>query len=60
MEKTNQELLYEIIQAQQEIIDDLVLKYNSLKKEVDLNDFWLRDMIDALTDSIDKLYEERK
>lgn len=59
MEKTNQEL-YEIIQAQQEIIDDLVLKYNSLKKEVDLNDFWLRDMIDALTDSIDKLYEERK
>lgn len=59
MEKTNQEL-YEIIQAQQRIIDDLVLKYNSLKKEVDLNDFWLRDMIDALTDSIDKLYEERK
>ena len=59
MEKTNQEL-YEIIQAQQEIIDDFVLKYNSLKKEVDLNDFWLRDMIDALTDSIDKLYEERK
>ncbi len=59
MEKTNQEL-YEIIQAQQGIIDDLVLKYNSLKKEVDLNDFWLRDMIDALTDSIDKLYEERK
>lgn len=59
MEKTNQEL-YEIIQAQQEVIDDLVLKYNSLKKEVDLNDFWLRDMIDALTDSIDKLYEERK
>ena len=59
MEKTNQEL-YEIIQAQQEIIDDLVLKYNSLKKEVDLNDFWLRDMIDVLTDSIDKLYEERK
>lgn len=59
MEKTNQEL-YEIIQAQQEVIDDLVLKYNSLKKEVDLNDFWLRDMIDALTDSIDKLYEGRK
>ena len=59
MEKTNQEL-YEIIQAQQEVIDDLVLKYNSLKKEVDLNDFWLRDMVDALTDSIDKLYEERK
>lgn len=59
MEKTNQEL-YEIIQAQQEVIDDLVLKYNSLKKEVDLNDFWLRDMIDVLTDSIDKLYEERK
>ena len=59
MEKTNQEL-YEIIQAQQGINDDLVLKYNSLKKEVDLNDFWLRDMIDALTDSIDKLYEERK
>lgn len=59
MEKTNQEL-YEIIQAQQEVIDDLVLKYNSLKKEVDLNDFQLRDMIDALTDSIDKLYEERK
>ena len=59
MEKTNQEL-YEIIQAQQRIIDDLVLKYNSLKNEVDLNDFWLRDMIDALTDSIDKLYEERK
>lgn len=59
MEKTNQEL-YEIIQAQQRIIDDLILKYNSLKKEVDLNDFWLRDMIDALTDSIDKLYEERK
>lgn len=59
MEKTNQEL-YEIIRAQQGIIDDLALKYNSLKKEVDLNDFWLRDMIDALTDSIDKLYEERK
>ncbi len=59
MEKTIQEL-YEIIQAQQVEINDLRDKYNKLKEWSDLNDFWLRDMIDALTDSVDKLYEERK
>lgn len=56
MEKTNQEL-YEIIQAQQEEIADLRNKHNKLKEWSDLNDYWLREMIDALTDSVDKLYE---
>ena len=56
MEKTNQEL-YEIIQTQQEEIADLRNKYNKLKEWSDLNDYWLREMIDALTDSVDKLYE---
>ena len=58
MERTIQEL-HKIIQAQQAEINDLRDKYNKLKEWSDLNDFWLRDMIDALTDSVDKLYEER-
>lgn len=59
MEKTNQEL-YEIIQAQQVEINDLREKFVKLKEWSDLNDFWLRDMIDALTDSVDKIFEESK
>ena len=59
MEKTNQEL-YEIIQAQQAEINDLQEKFAKLKEWSDLNDFWLRDMIGALTDSVDKLYEESR
>lgn len=52
---TNQEL-YEIIQAQQEQINDLQEKYIKLKEWSDLNDYWLREMIDALTENVDKLY----
>lgn len=59
MEKTNQEL-YEIIRTQQEEIADLRDKYNKLKEWSDLNDYQLREMIDALTDSVDKLCELQK
>lgn len=33
----------------------LEMRFDKLKEWSDLNDYWLREMIDSLTDSIDKL-----
>lgn len=50
------EELYEIIKEQQSKIEDLEKELLYLRKWSDDNDYWLREMIDALTESIDKLY----
>lgn len=47
--------LYDIIAKQQIEIDILKKDYENLKEWSDLNDYWLREMIDALTESVDKL-----
>lgn len=44
--------LYEIIKQQQEELDKLKENFTALKEWSDLNDYWLREMIDALTDSV--------
>ena len=49
------EKLYEIIKQQQEELDKLQRDFTALKEWSDLNDYWLREMIDALTDSVNKL-----
>ena len=49
------EELYEIIKQQQEELDKLKRDFTALKEWSDLNDYWLREMIDALTDSVDRL-----
>lgn len=49
------EELYKIIQEQQEEIDELKENLLYLRKWSDNNDYWLREMIDALTDSVNKL-----
>lgn len=49
------EELYKIIQEQQEEIDELKEDLLHLRKWSDNNDYWLREMIDALTDSVNKL-----
>lgn len=49
------EQLYEIIKQQQEEIENLKKDFIALKEWSDLNDYWLREMIDALTDSVDNL-----
>lgn len=49
------EELYEIIKQQQEEIDKLYKDFIALKEWSDLNDYWLREMIDALTESVDRL-----
>ena len=49
------EELYEIIKAQQSKIEDLEKELLYLRKWSDDNDYWLREMIDALTDSVDRL-----
>lgn len=54
------EELYEIIKEQQEEINDLKCRLTRLKEWSDLNDYYLREMIDALTDNVDKLYENCK
>lgn len=54
MEKTNQEL-YEIIQALREDIDDIKKRLNNLKKWSDLNDYYLQEEINSLTECVDKL-----
>ena len=51
------EELHEIIKAQQSKIEDLEKELLFLRKWSDDNDYWLREMIDALTESVDKLYE---
>lgn len=49
------EELYKIIQEQQKKIDALKEDLSDLRKWSDNNDYWLREMIDALTDSVNKL-----
>ena len=49
------EELHEIIKAQQSKIEDLEKELLYLRKWSDDNDYWLREMIDALTDSVNKL-----
>lgn len=51
------EELYEIIKEQQSKIEDLEKELLYLRKWSDDNDYWLREMIDALTDSVEKNYE---
>jgi len=51
------EQLYEIIVRQQEEIEKLTTDFKALKEWSDLNDYWLREMIDALTDSVDDLMD---
>lgn len=51
------EQLYEIILSQQEEIEKLTADFKALKEWSDLNDYWLREMIDALTDSVDDLMD---
>ena len=52
------ERLYEIIKVQQNQIEDLEKELLYLRKWSDDNDYWLREMIDALTDSIDKNWDK--
>lgn len=54
MEKTNQEL-YEIMQAQQAQIDTLIKDLKELKRQSDLNDNQLYEIVNSLTDCVDKL-----
>lgn len=54
MEKTNQEL-YEIILELQEEIKAINSRVAHLKKWSDLNDYYIQEEIDALTDSVNKL-----
>lgn len=49
------EELYEIIKAQQSKIEDLEKELLYLRRWSDDNDYWLREMIDALTESVDRL-----
>lgn len=59
MEKTIQEL-YEIIQALQEQVNSIEKRLNKLKEWSDLNDYYIQEEIDALTDAVDKLAEKMK
>lgn len=59
MEKTIQEL-YEIIQALQEQVNSIEKRLNKLKEWSDLNDYYIQEEIDALTDAVDKLTEKMK
>ena len=49
------EELYEIIKEQQSKIEDLEKELLHLRRWSDDNDYWLREMIDALTESVDRL-----
>lgn len=50
--------LYEIIQTQQKEIEKLQENFKNLKEWSDLNDYWLREMIDALTDTVDGIVDD--
>ena len=50
------EQLYEIIKEQQNKIEKLEQELLYLRKWSDDNDYWLREMINALTENVDKLY----
>ena len=52
------EQLYEIILSQQEEINKLNERFQALKDWSDLNDYWLREMIDTLTESVDGIMDD--
>ena len=52
------EELHKTIIEQQEEINKLKENFEALKKWSDLNDYWLREMIDALTESVDNISED--
>ena len=52
------EQLYDIIKIQQDEINQLRHELNSLKEWSDMNDYWLREMIDALTESVDGIIDD--
>lgn len=52
------EELYTIIRTQQEEIEKLQANFKALKEWSDLNDYWLREMIDALTESVDGIVDD--
>lgn len=54
------EQLYEIIAIQQTEIEKLTKDLKILKEWSDLNDYYLREMIDALTDTVDNLSDKIK
>lgn len=51
------EQLYEIIKIQQDEINQLRNDLKYLKEWSDSNDYWLREMIDALTETVDELMD---
>lgn len=53
-EKTMQEL-YEMIQNQQEQINTLSWSLKRLERQADLNDNQLHEMVNSLTECVDKL-----
>lgn len=52
------EALYELIKIQQEEIKLLREDIKYLKEWSDLNDLWIREMIDALTDTVDGIMDD--
>ena len=51
------EQLYEIIKIQQDEIRQLRDDIKYIKEWSDSNDYWLREMIDALTETVDELMD---
>ena len=51
------EELHKTIIEQQEEINKLKENFEALKNWSDLNDYWLREMIDALTESVEKNHD---
>ena len=52
------EQLYDIIKIQQDEINQLRRELTYLKEWSDSNDLWLREMIDALTESVDGIMDD--
>ena len=52
------EQLYDMILTQQEQINKLQEHIKALKDLSDLNDYWLREMIDSLTDTVDGIMDD--
>lgn len=50
------EELYEIIKEQQNKIEDLEKELLYLRRWSDDNDYWLREMINALTETVNHLH----
>ena len=53
---TNQELEQKLIELQEKY-ENLEYKYLKLREWSDDNDYWLREMIDALTESVNRLMD---